>query len=76
MAQLKNEKRDGNANAPVEKPPVPATVAREQLVPPEGGYGWFIVLAYAIANVSTQTHTAVSGNGAHASTVCSEWSGE
>lgn len=45
MAQWKSEKCDGNSNTMATMP------AKRQLVPPEGGYGWFIVLAYAIANV-------------------------
>lgn len=61
MAQLKDAKRDGNGNTAT------AATTKQQLIPPEGGYGWFIVLAYAIANVSIDQT-------AHASSECFvEW---
>lgn len=61
MVQLKDAKRDENENK------ARVVTTKRQLIPPEGGYGWFIVLAYAIANVSTDQT-------AHASNECYvEW---
>lgn len=59
MTHLKSDKRDENANDAAAAAAAAKTkmLTQQQQVPPEGGYGWFIVLAYAIANVSRQTTT-------------------
>lgn len=34
----------------------------QYLIPPDGKYGWIIVLSYAIANVSTQDKSKIISN--------------